>query len=68
MKERYEELYKNMNNGVYNGLVRSFEKGLKPSSEILVRKVKKACVDKGVSFDDFLIYAKKRRKNEEKVQ
>lgn len=62
MMKDYKELYENMNNGVYNGVVRVVDKGLKPSSEILVSKVKKACLDRGVSFDDFLIYAKERRK------
>ena len=61
----YEELYVNMVKGVYNGWVRSFENNLEPTSEILVSKVKKACDDRDVDFDDFLNYARDRKKGEE---
>lgn len=61
----YEELYQNMDNGVYNELVRTWEKNLAQSSEISVRLVKKACKKKDVNFDEFLEYARNRKKEEE---
>lgn len=63
-QEAYEILYENMSNGVYNGVVRGFENNLKPTSEIIVSKVKEACKKKNVNFDDFLKYAQKRKREE----
>lgn len=63
-EEIYESLYQNMKNGVYNGVVRTWEKSLSPSSEILVKLVKKACKENNVDFDDFLEFARKRKKEE----
>lgn len=63
-EQTYNDLYQNMENGVYNGVVRTQEKHFAPSSEILVRLVKKACKENEVSFDDFMDYARKRKKAE----
>lgn len=60
----YDLLYQDMNNGVYDKVVRTWEKNLAPSSEISVDLVTKACKKQGVNFDEFLKYAQDRRKNE----
>ena len=43
-EETYDLLYQNMNNGVYNEVVRTWEKNLAPSSEISVKLVKFSCL------------------------
>lgn len=58
----YDFLYQNMSNGVYNKIVRTWEKNLAPSSEISVDLVKKACKKDNVDFEKFLKYAQKRKK------
>ena len=63
-EKTYDLLYQNMNNGVYNKVVRTWEKHLAPSSEISVDLVTKACKENGVNFDKFLKYAQKRKKEE----
>lgn len=64
-EKAYNELYQNMNNGVYNKVVRTWEKNLAPSSEISVDLLKKACKEECVDFEEFLEYARDRRKKEE---
>ena len=65
-EKAYDFLYQNMNNGLYNKIVRTWEKNLAPSSEISVDLVTKACKKQGVKFDEFLKYAQKRKKEEAK--
>lgn len=63
-EKAYDLLYQNMNNGLYNKIVRTWEKNLAPSSEISVDLVTKACKKQGVNFGEFLKYAQKRKKGE----
>ena len=63
-EKAYDLLYQNMNNGLYNKIVRTWEKNLAPSSEISVDLVTKACKKQGVNFDEFLKYARKRKERE----
>lgn len=63
-EEIYNLLYQNMNNGVYNSVVRTWEKNLAPSSEISVKLVKKACNEHEVDFDELLKYAQERKLRE----
>lgn len=58
----YDLLYQNMSNGIYNKIVRTWEKNLAPSSEISVDLVKKACKKNNVDFEEFLKYAQKRKR------
>lgn len=63
-EKKYRLLYQNMDNGVYNKLVRTWEKNLAVSSEISVDLVKQACKENEVNFEDFLTFARKKKKEE----
>ena len=63
-EKTYDLLYQNMNNGVYNKVVRTWEKDLAPSSEISIDLLSKACKKDNVDFEEFLKYARNRRKEE----
>ena len=60
----YEVLYTNMSSGKYDGVVRTFGNGLNPTTEILVKKVKKACSENNVDFSEFMKYAQERKAKE----
>lgn len=61
-EETFDLLYQNMNKGVYDKIVRTWEKNLAPSSEISVDLVEKACKENDINFDEFLKYAQNRKK------
>lgn len=60
----YERIYDGMNNGSYDVPVRTIEKALNVSMEISVKKVKKACSDAGIEFNEFMTYAQERKAEE----
>lgn len=64
MNEKYETIYRMVERGFYDQEVFTIEKGT--VYRVSVKKLKDACLDKGVDFDSFLEYARNRKSGETK--
>lgn len=62
-KEKYNYIYEGMNNGRYDEVVRD-STTFGEIKRLTVRKVKKACRELDVDFDDFMKYAQERKEKE----